>query len=192
MGTRWRGWFAAVAATGLACALIALDVADSGVRRWWATHAFTTDAIAGLVVLLITVLVADQVVRLRQIKNRSVATAAQAAILMAQAGRSSRAVSAVLDGSGDRDAASDEVRTFITIVLNAAPLLIDVEVSRRLLEKSQRLIAELVGALQTVGQDPSAAAAARGRVDAAVDGLRSASDPLLRLLDAQERAAAAG
>jgi hypothetical protein len=192
MGTRWRGWFAAVAATGLACALIALDVADSGVRRWWATHAFTTDAIAGLVVLLITVLVADQVVRLRQIKNRSVATAAQAAILMAQAGRSSRAVSAVLDGSGDRDAASDEVRTFITIVLNAAPLLIDVEVSRRLLEKSQRLIAELVGALQTVGQDPSAAAAARGRVDAAVDGLRSASDPLLRLLNAQERAAAAG
>jgi hypothetical protein len=169
-----------------------LDVADSGIRRWWATHAFTTDAIAGLVVLLITVLVADQVLRLRQIKNRSVATAAQAAILMAQAGRSSRAVSAVLDGSGDRDAASDEVRTFITIVLNAAPLLIDAEVSRRVLEKSQRLIAELVRALQTVGQDPSAAAAARGRVDAAVDGLRSASDPLLQLLNAQERAAAAG
>jgi Na+/H+-dicarboxylate symporter len=95
MGTRWRGWLAAVAATGLACALIALDVVDSGIRRWWATHAFTTDAIAGLAVLLITVLVADQVVRLRQINNRSVATAAQAAILMAQAGRSSRAVSAV-------------------------------------------------------------------------------------------------
>ncbi|HEY1634081.1 MAG TPA: hypothetical protein VGF64_04935 [Acidimicrobiales bacterium] len=192
MSIRWRGWLAAVAATGLACALIALDVADSAIRRWWVMHAFTTDAIAGLVVLLITVLVADQVLRLRQIKNRSVATAAQAAILMAQAGRSSRAVSAVLDGSGDRDAASGEVRTFITIVLNAAPLLIDVEVSRRLLEQSQRLIAELVGALQTVGQDPSAAAAARGRVDAAVDGLRSASDPLLQLLNAQERAAAAG
>jgi hypothetical protein len=192
MGTRVRGWLAAVAATGLACALIALDAADSGIRRWWATHAFTTDAIAGLVVLLITVLVADQVVRLRQIKNRSVATAAQAAILMAQARRSSQAVSAVLDGSGDRDAASDEVRTFMTMVLNASPVLIDAEVTRRFLEQSQRLSAELVRGLRIVGQDPSATASARDRVDAAVDGLRNASDPLVQILNAQERAAAAG
>ncbi len=192
MGTRSRGWLAAVAAIGLACALIALDAADSGIRRWWASHAFTTDAIAGLVVLLITVLVADQVVRLRRIKNRSVATAAQAAILMAQAGRSSRAVSAVLDGSGDRDAASDEVRTFMSMVLNAAPVLIDAEVTRRFLEQSQRLSAELVRALRTIGQDPSATASARHRVDAAVDGLRNASDPLVQTLNAQERAAIAG
>jgi hypothetical protein len=192
MGTRWRGWLAAAAATGLACALIALDVLDSGIRRWWATHAFTTDAIAGLVVLLITVLVADQVIRVRQIKNRSAATAAQAAILMAQAGRSSQAVSAVLDGAGDRDAASDEVRTFMTMVLNAAPVLIDAEVPRSFLEQSQRLSAELARALRSVSQDPSAKAGARNRVDAAVDGLRKASDPLIQILNAQQRAAAAG
>jgi hypothetical protein len=169
-----------------------LDAVDSGIRRWWATHAFTTDAIAGLVVLLITVLVADQVIRVRQIKNRSVATAAQAAILMAQAGRSSRAVSAVLEGSGDRDAASDEVRTFMTLVLNAAPVLIDAEMPRRFLEQSQRLSAELVTALRSVTQDPSATAGARSRVEAAVDGLRNASAPLVQILNAQERAAAAG
>jgi len=52
--------------------------------------------------------------------------------------------------------------------------------------------AELVKALRTVGQDPSATASARDRVDAAVDGLRNASDPLVQILNAQERAAAAG
>jgi hypothetical protein len=111
---------------------------------------------------------------------------------MAQAGRSSRAVSAVLDGSGDRDAASDEVRTFMTMVLNAAPVLIDAEVPRRFLEQSQRLSAELVRALRTVGQDQSATAAARDRADAAFDGLRNASGPLVQILNAQEREAAAG
>lgn len=191
MGTRWRGWFGAAAATGLAVALIALDETDSAIRGWWATHAFTTDAIGGLVVLLLTVLVANQVVRLRQIKNRSVATAAQAAILMAQARRSSGAVSAVLDGSGDRDSASEEVRTFMTMVLNAAPVLIDAEVTRRFLEQSQRLSAELVKALRAVGKDPSAAASSRHGLDTAVDGLRDASDPLVQVLNAQERAAAA-
>ena len=52
----------------------------------------TTDTVAGLLVLLITVLVADQVIRLRQIKDRVRAVAAQAAILVNQAIRSAQAV----------------------------------------------------------------------------------------------------
>lgn len=192
MFTRRQGVLAAIGVTGLACGLVALEVADSGIRGWWATHTFTTDATAGLVVLLITVLVADQVLRIRQIKNRSVATAAQAAILMGQASRSSAAVSALLEGAGDRDAASDHVRTFMTMVLNAAPVLIDADMPRHFLEQSQRLSGELVRALRTAGQDPGAIESARGRVDAALDGLRSASDPLEQILSARERAAAAG
>jgi hypothetical protein len=72
----WKGITAAVSVTGVAAGLIALEIPDKAVRRWWALHAFTTDAIAGLVVLLITILVVDQVVRFHQIKNRSQATAA--------------------------------------------------------------------------------------------------------------------
>jgi len=61
-------------------ALVMPEVTDVGLRRWWAFHALTTDTVAGLLVLLITVLVADQVVRLRQISGRARAVAAQAAI----------------------------------------------------------------------------------------------------------------
>ena len=111
---------------------------------------------------------------------------------MAQAERSSRAVSAVLDSFGDRDAASNEVRTFLALVLIAAPVLIDPEVARRFLEQSQRLSAELAKALHDVGQDPSATNAAQGRVQAAVDGLKNASHPVVQTLNAAQRAAAAG
>jgi hypothetical protein len=192
MFTRWQGVLAAIGITGLACVLVALDVANSGVRRWWVSHAFTTDAVAGLVVLLITLLVADQVLRLRQIKDRSQATAAQAAILRVQATRSSQAVTSLLGGSGDRDAAFDEVRTYMTMVLNAAPVLIDAEQPRHFLEQSQRLGGELLRALQAADQGSSAISGARDRVDAAFHGLRDASDPLLQRLSAGARAAAAG
>jgi hypothetical protein len=77
------------------------------------------------------------------------------------------------------------------MVLNAAPVLIDAEVTRHFLEQSQRLSAELVRALLATGQDPSATASARDRVDAAVESLRNASDPLVQILNPQERAAAA-
>ena len=103
----WKGVSAAIFITGVACGLIALEIADRPVRRWWALHAFTTDAVAGLVVLLITILVVDQVVRFQQVKNRSRATAAQAAILMAQASRSVKTVTTFLQDQNDRDAASD-------------------------------------------------------------------------------------
>ena len=113
MLSRWPGWLAALLVTLLAGALVLLDVTDHGLRRWWAGHAMTTDTVSGLLVLLITVLVIDQVVRLRQIKNRARAVAAQAAIIASQATRTSRAVSEALAGSGDREAASDEFRTYI-------------------------------------------------------------------------------
>jgi hypothetical protein len=88
--TRWQGSLAAAVVTLAAAGLVVLDVDDGGLRRWWAGHALTTDTVAGLLVLLITVLVADQVVRLRQVNGRSRAVAAQAAIMVAQATRSAR------------------------------------------------------------------------------------------------------
>jgi hypothetical protein len=107
--SRWQGGLAALVVTLVTGALVILEVTDSGLRRWWAFHTLTTDTVAGLLVLLITVLVVDQVVRLRQINSRARAVAAQAAIMVNQAIRSSQAVSQALAGSGERDAAGDEV-----------------------------------------------------------------------------------
>lgn len=60
MLTRWQGGFAAVVVTLVTFGLVILDLTDSGFRNWWADHALTTDTVAGLLVLLVTVLVVDQ------------------------------------------------------------------------------------------------------------------------------------
>jgi hypothetical protein len=46
----------------VACIFVILDLAGAGLRRWWDDHALTTDTVAGLLVLMITVLVADQAI----------------------------------------------------------------------------------------------------------------------------------
>jgi hypothetical protein len=188
----WKGVSAAILVTGVACGLIALEITDTTVRRWWALHAFTTGAVAGLVVLLITILVVDQVVRVHQVKNRSQATAAQAAILMAQATRSARTVKAFLQKPDDRDAASDEARTYLTMVLFAAPILIDAAMPRRFLEQAQHLGAELARAFSIDPHDSSAVSAMRASIDTAADGVRKAAEPLVQVLNAQQLAAAGG
>ena len=119
-------------------------------RHWWSSHALTTDTVSGLLVLLITLLVVNQVVRRRQLRDRSQAVAAQAAIMMAQADRASSAVSSALDGSGDRSSASDEFRTYMMMLLVGAPVLIDGRLSRSFLEQAQRLGGEMARVLATM------------------------------------------
>ena len=68
-------------------------------RRWWSAHALTTDTVSGLLVLLITVLVADQLLSRQQSRNRARAVAAQAAIMVAQATRAGKAVAGLTRGS---------------------------------------------------------------------------------------------
>ena len=191
MLSRWPGWLAALAVTLLASALVILDVTDHGLRRWWAGHAMTTDTVSGLLVLLITVLVIDQVVRLRQIKNRARAVAAQAAILVTQTSRSSRAVSEALAGSGDRDAASDELRTYMMMLLVSAPVLIGAKAPRSFLEQAQSLGAEMARALVETKKPKSSGYPAR-RLDEAVHRLTTAATPLLQILDPETRRAIQG
>ena len=100
-------------------------------------RAFTTDAIAGLLVVLITVLIVNQVLRLRQQRDRFRATAAHAALLLSQANRATRAVLACAT-SADRTAASDELRTYMIMLMIGAPILIDSKIPRALLEDAQR------------------------------------------------------
>jgi hypothetical protein len=164
----------------------------AGQRRWWAGRPLTTDTVAGLLVLLVTILVVNQLLNRRQARQRGHAVAAQAAIMVAQATRSARAVSSVLDGSGDLDAASDGFRTYMMMLLICAPVLIDDPVARRFLERAQYLGAVMAAALAAIDRSTSGAAAPGGRIGGtevsgdrlgdAMQRLQDAAAPLLALL----------
>jgi hypothetical protein len=188
---RWQGWLAAAGATATAAVLVALDLADGAFRRWWLGHALTTGVVTGLLVLLITVLVADQVVRLRQLSDRARAVAAQAAITAGQARRAAGAVSAVLAGTGDRDAAADEVRTYMFMLFVAAPVLIDGRVSRRFLEEAQYLGGSMARSIGALGQPSGTPAEQAARLHDAAARLQAAALPLLAPLSPEERTAIA-
>ena len=190
--SRWQGWFAAIVVTLAAYTLIILDVTDAALRRWWSGHALTTDMVSGLLGLLITALVIDQVVQLRQIKDRARAVAAQAAIIVSQARRSTQAVSAALKDSGERDTAADEFRTYMMMLLVSAPVLIDAKASRNFLEQAQYLGGEMARVLGVTAGPPGQAGFSTTRLDDAVQRLKAASAPLLQVLDPETRAAIRG
>jgi hypothetical protein len=193
--SRWQGGLAAIVVTLLTGVLVILDITDGAMRRWWDGHALTTDTVSGLLVLLITLLVVDQVVRLRQINDRARAVAAQAAIIMTQAMRASQAVSqGTAEGAdpGDRDTAADEFRTYMMMLLVGAPVLIDARVSRAFLEQAQVVAADMARALGVTARSPGPGTLADVRLDDAVQQLRTASTPLLQVLDPETQAAIRG
>jgi len=192
MPTRLIGWLAAVLAMLVTLTLVAGELTNAGQRRWWAARPLTTDTVAGLLVLLVTILVVNQLLNLRQARQRGHAVAAQAAIMVAQATRSAKAVSAVIDGSGDRGAASDGFRTYMMMLLIGAPVLIDDPVARRFLERAQYLGGVMAAALAAIdrsaggavvpGGGPGRAAVPGDRLGDAMQQLRDAAAPLLQLL----------
>jgi len=195
MLSRWQGGAAAVVITLGACALVIGDLADAGMRRWWDGHALTTNTVAGLLVLLITVLVVDQVVSARQFNDRARAVGAQVAIIVAQAERTTREVSQAVAqglGPGDREAASDDFRTYMIMLMVGAPVLIDAKVSRDFLEQAQALAGEMARVLGVTAAAHSRTALPDARLEDAVKRLRAASDPLLQALDPETRAAVRG
>ena len=105
MPTRLIGWPAAILAMLITLTLVVGELTNAGQRRWWAGRPLTTDTVSGLLVLLFTILVVNQLLNRRQARQRGHAVAAQAAIMVAQATRSAKAVSSVTGGSGDRGAA---------------------------------------------------------------------------------------
>jgi hypothetical protein len=194
MLSRQWGWLAALAVTVVTAVLMAGEFTDRAMRLWWASHSLTTDTVSGLLVLLITLLVVDQVVRLRQINDRARAVAAQTAIIMTQAVRTSRAVTQGLAAGAadsDRDAAADELRTYMMMLLVGAPVLIDERASRTFLEQAQAVAALLARSLGVTASS-SASASLDSRLDGAVQRMKDASAPLLSVLDPETRAAVHG
>jgi hypothetical protein len=189
---RWLGWLAASLALLIMLALVVGELTDAGLRRWWAARPLTTDTVAGLLVLLITVLVVNQLLSLRQARQRGHAVAAQAAIVVAQATRSAKAVSSVIGGSGDRGAATDGFRTYMTTLLLGAPVLIGEPVARHFLEQAQYVGGAMAAALTAVNRSPDGAAGPDQRLDDAMRQLHSAAAPLLELLSPGMRDAIQG
>ena len=182
MSNRFLGWPPAVLATLITVGLVVGELTDAGQRRWWATRPLTTDTVAGLLVLLITVLVVNQLLNRRQSRQRGHAVAAQAAIMAAQAARSAQAVSALADGSGDRDAASDGFRTYMLMLLTGAPVLINDPTARHFLEQAQYLGGLMARTLTVIDKSPKGTAVPGDGLQDAVRQLQSAAAPLLQLL----------
>jgi uncharacterized membrane protein YcjF (UPF0283 family) len=193
--SRWQGGLAALIVTLLTGVLVILDITDAAMRRWWDGHALTTDTVSGLLVLLITLLVVDQVVRLRQLNDRARAVGAQAAIILTEAQRAASAIGkAVAQNAADedRDAAFDELRTYMMMLLVGAPVLIDAKTSRTFLEQAQVVAALMARALGVTARSSPGPPARDHRLDDAVKRLKEASAPLLQVLDPEAQAAVRG
>ncbi len=189
---RWQGGVATAAVTALTVVLIVTDVADAGVRRFWSQHALTTDIVAGLLVLALTLLVVDQVLTRRQVAGRSRAVAAHAAIVMAQAGRCVRTVRAAESADEGDGSAADELRSYLQVLLPGAPVLLDDPVARHFLEEAQALAGQLARVVGVSAKSALTRGLGSGTLDQAIERLRSAAAPLLAVLTADERVAVTG
>ncbi len=107
-------------------------------------------------------------------------------MIAAQALRATQAVTKALDGSGDRNAAADELRTFMTMMLTGAPALMDAPQTRQFLETSQHLAAELARALGVTrsGDRPDDI---NQRLNDAAAQVRATVQPLLQQLDVEQQ-----
>lgn len=196
MRNRWlassggaRAWLGALGVLVLAAVLVVLDMTVSSVDRYWSRHSFTSSVLSGVLVLLLTVLIADRVTHLRQQRNQARAIAAQAAIIVAQATRTAAAVAGAEGSDDDREGAADELRTYMMMLLTSAPLLIDATDPRRFLEASQRVAVQLSRVLRAAAAPVTAQAGDSIELDAEVEALRQAAEPLLSALKPEERAA---
>jgi multisubunit Na+/H+ antiporter MnhG subunit len=167
--------------------LVIGELADPAMQRWWGAHALTTDTVSGLLVLLITVLVVNQLLNLRQARQRGHAVAAQAAIMAAQGARATKAVSSLIDGSGDRGAASDGFQTYMMVLLVGAPVLIGDPVARHFLEQAQYLGGVLGQTLAAIDAAKHGDAVKDDELNDAVKQLQTAAAPLLQLLSPEIR-----
>ena len=185
----WQAWVATIAVALLSSALVTLDLSDGAFRRWWSARAFTTDAIAGILVVLITVLIVNQALGIRQQRERFRATAAHAAMLLSQAIRATRAVLACAT-SGDRTAAPDELRTYMIMLMIGAPILIDSKAPRAFLEDAQTLGGMLLKVQHAQSRSPMRSVPSEAQLEEALQQLKITAAPLLAPLTAEERTAA--
>ncbi len=187
MPKQYMAWSGALTVMVITAVLVVLDISDASVHRYWSRHSFASSVLAGLLVLLLTVLIVDRVTRMRQLRNQSRAIAAQAAIIVAQAKRAAEAVTRSSSSEDAREEASDELRTYTQMLLTSAPVLIDAAAPRTFLETAQRLAAQLFRAFRDAGD--GRLEQTKTRLDDAVEQLQGAAAPLLVALNREQRTA---
>jgi hypothetical protein len=162
--------------------LIVLDLLDHSFNSWSDRHSFATDAVSTFLGLAMAALVFDRISARRRLRDQAQVMAAQGAMIAAQALRATQAVTSALDSGSDRDAAANELRTFMMMMLTSAPVLVDAPDTRAFLETSQHLGGELARALGVTrsGDPPDDI---DQRLSDAADQVRSAIQPLLQTLD---------
>lgn len=184
--TALRRRVGAGAALGVLVALVASDLAVTGMRTWWDRHAFTACVVSSLLVVAVTVLVVDEIIARRQRNERATSVAVQSIIVYGQALRADNAMQSALlaatsgeaDGldAAQLDAGRDEVRSLASMILIASPALFDDPEARLFLEAVQRLAATMyagVGVLSSSepgGRAAGTVLARRQECRAEVDG----------------------
>ena len=190
MRGRYLAWSGALTVMVITAVLVILDISVASVHRYWSRHSFTSSVVAGLLVLLLTVLIVDRVVRMRQLRNQSRAIAVQAAIIVYQAQRAADAIGGVSPSAQDEQAALDELRTYTEMLFTSSPVLIDAAAPRAFLETAQRAAGELYQALREVRD--GGAEHTQVLVSTAVEEMRRAAAPLTANLNREQLAAAFG
>jgi hypothetical protein len=181
----------AAAVMAVVLALIALDVLDHSFNSWFDRHSFSTDAVSTLLGLAVAALVVNRIADRRRLRDQAQVMAAQGAMIAGQALRATRALTAALGGSGQRDAAADELQTFMTMMLISAPVLIEAPQTREFLEASQHLAGEIARAL-TVTRAGDHPQDLDQRLNDAADQVRTAVEPLLTVLNLDQQSAVWG
>jgi len=177
MNEPWRRVTAAAVALTLG-ALVACDLSNRGVRTWWDQHSLTGAVVTNLLVLAVTALIIDEVVARRQRRQRAVSVAVQGLIVYSQARRAYDAVMAVGDDESDRGGATEELRSFASMLLTASPSLFDDPVARSFLEQVQRLSGSMFRAVSASSRGPLNTTA-RTSLAADMSELQTAAQPLL-------------
>jgi hypothetical protein len=190
MRARYLAWSGALTVTAVTAALVILDLTVGSVHRFWSRHSFTSSVVAGLLVLLLTVLIVERVVRIRQLRKQSRAVAIQAAIIVAQAQRTADAIVDTAPLAADQEVALDELRTYTQMLFTSTPVLIDEPAPRAFLETAQHTAGQLYAALRGAGAEN--VKDTKSRFDAAIDQVRRAAAPLVQTLDRQQLEAVFG
>jgi hypothetical protein len=174
---------AAIAAVAVLAVLVSFDFVDSGFRSFWDRHSFTASVVANLLVLAIAALVVDEIVALRQRRQRQVSVSVQGLLLYGQARRAYRSVV-----GGEEAGGVEELRAFASMLLTASSNLFDDPDARSFLEEVQRFTGVMYGALSTA-TDGKLTDAGAEKLSGQMARLDSAVKPLMNRIPPQERSA---
>jgi hypothetical protein len=176
MNDAWRRVAAGAVALTLG-ALVGCDLWIRSVRTWGDDHSLTGSVVTNLLVLAVTALIVDEVVARRQRRQRALSVAVQGLIVYSQARRAYDAVMAEGDGESG-SSASEELRSFASMLLTASPSLFDDPVARSFLEQVQRLSGSMFRTVSASSRDPLNTSA-RELLAADMSGVHTAMQPLL-------------